>query len=239
MRSTLGLVAAVAVSAAFPWLACSSRSSSTNTTSAGGTGSDAGTSGTGGSAGAGGSGAQTGGGSDGAGGSAGKGGSAGSPNGGSQNAGGSAGTGGQESCGRPRSIWAEWPIPNPPSSGLPNPQSYDTSVPGVVCDQVTRLLWQREVDSTAIPTQDEAVAYCEALELAGYDDWRLPTRIELASLLDHSQTPSLSAEAFPATPQSLFWTSSRYGTQAWAISFQAGDVLPVVTTTLGLVRCVR
>ena len=40
--------------------------------------------------------------------------------------------------------WAMWPMPNPPTSGLPHPQSYDTSVPGTVLDRVTRLIWQRE-----------------------------------------------------------------------------------------------
>src|SRR5262245_28544364 len=96
--------------------------------------------------------------------------------------GGSAGTsdaGAAGACGRPKSSWATWPMPNPPSTGLPNPASYDTSVDGVVCDEVTGLLWQREVDSTAVYIRSEASAYCDGLELAGYDDWRLPTRIEL------------------------------------------------------------
>jgi hypothetical protein len=36
--------------------------------------------------------------------------------------------------------WADWPMPNPPTTDLPNPQSYDTGrTPGVVFDRVTKL----------------------------------------------------------------------------------------------------
>src|SRR5215471_9261180 len=43
-----------------------------------------------------------------------------------------------------------WPMPNPPSTGLPNPASYDTSVSGVVHDRVTGLDWQSVVDPSSL-----------------------------------------------------------------------------------------
>ena len=48
------------------------------------------------------------------------------------------GAGGAGGDGRPEALaWARWPMPNPTTAGLPNPQSYDTTTPGVVVDNVT------------------------------------------------------------------------------------------------------
>jgi hypothetical protein len=100
-----------------------------------------------------------------------------------------------------------WPMPNTP--GLPNPPQYDTSTAGVVVDKVTGLTWQQPI-SAATYTQAQAVSYCASLG-AG---WRLPTRIELTSLIDFTvvippQTNStIDATAFPGTPLAPFWTSS-------------------------------
>lgn len=86
-------------------------------------------------------------------------------------------------------------MPNPVASGLPNPASY-TDMGDVVHDDITCLDWQK----TASPgTQDNAgaIAYCENLTLGGFDDWRLPTRVELASIVDWTRS-SLLDEAFTA-----------------------------------------
>ncbi len=48
-----------------------------------------------------------------------------------------------------------------------------------LCGDIT---WQRAPRGFTTEL-DEAVAYCDQLDLAGYDDWRLPTRDEAASLL--------------------------------------------------------
>src|SRR5262249_6415642 len=47
------------------------------------------------------------------------------------------------------SSWARWPMPNPPITGLPNPQSYETSTPGIVLDKLTGLMWERTVDANS------------------------------------------------------------------------------------------
>jgi Protein of unknown function (DUF1566) len=233
-----GSVSAVA----FVAIACSSHSSGTHA----GTGAEGGTGGgVGGSDAVGGSnsgGSQNSGGSIDQGGAAGQGAATGEA--GSMGQDGGAGAGGATSpaCGRPRSVWATWPMPNPPSTGLPNPASYDTSVAGVVCDEVTGLLWQREVDSVAIYTRSEASAHCDELELAGYDDWRLPTRIELVSLLDPGVQPTIDSTAFPNTPLAHFWTVSPYvgnAVDGWFVGFQYGLVEHQPLTTSSRARCVR
>ena len=74
-------------------------------------------------------------------------------------------------------------MPNVRLAGLPNPHSYDTQTPGVVVDRVTGLIWQRKL-TEKFYTFQQAEGLCDRLELAGHRDWRLPSRIELVSLLD-------------------------------------------------------
>lgn len=108
------------------------------------------------------------------------------------------------SCGTHK--WACWPMPNPATSGLPQPASYTQVGDGTVIDEVTGLVWEASPPSTD-GTWDDALGYCEALSLGGYDDWRLPTRIEMTSVLDYSR-PGWSAEAFSAAPGGFHRTSS-------------------------------
>ncbi|HEY2903286.1 MAG TPA: DUF1566 domain-containing protein [Polyangia bacterium] len=100
-------------------------------------------------------------------------------------------------------------MPNPARSGLPNPTSYAVSASGnQVTDNVTGLVWQRTVDSGTF-TWDDAKQHCACLSIDGVAGWRLPSRIELASLADWTiANPSIDATAFPDTPSDSFWTSS-------------------------------
>ena len=67
-----------------------------------------------------------------------------------------------------------------------NVPSYTDNGDGTVEDNVTDLMWAQDL-STSSMSWEEAVEYCENLELGGYDDWRLPTIKELWSLRDFSQ----------------------------------------------------
>jgi Protein of unknown function (DUF1566) len=85
-----------------------------------------------------------------------------------------------------------------------------------VRDGATCLVWRR----TAAPdtyTFAGAKAYCA--DLGG--GWRVPTRKELAGLVDVSAAaPTIPRKAFPDTPEAAFWTSTKVSAaQAWAIDF--------------------
>jgi hypothetical protein len=103
--------------------------------------------------------------------------------------------------------WPLWPMPNPANVvGLPNPSNYTVDEENdVVFDNVTGLLWQRTVPSVqgTLPS-----TYCKTLVLAGHDDWRLPSRIELVSIVDFTRVdPAIDVNAFPNTPIGLFATN--------------------------------
>ncbi|MGD0676343.1 MAG: DUF1566 domain-containing protein [Polyangiaceae bacterium] len=143
---------------------------------------------------------------------------------------------------RPVARWALWPMPNFAASGLPNPESYDASVPGTVRDLVTGLMWQKVVDPGNV-SFDDANDRCDRLDLAGYHDWRLPSRIELVSIIDLAEgQPAIDRSAFPGTPSEWFWTSSPSAaspTDAWYVYFYFGYPKTDARRSHFRARCVR
>ncbi len=142
--------------------------------------------------------------------------------------------------------FADWPMPSR-GLGANTAPSY-TLLTDTVVDGVTQLIWQRNVPESvsgcgSTCTWDKAKAYCESLELDGASDWRLPTRIELVSILDDEAImPSIDAEAFPNTPSQSFWTASIYAgesSRAWVVAFGAFQSIAQAKTSGHRVRCVR
>ncbi|GAB6042186.1 Lcl C-terminal domain-containing protein [Endothiovibrio diazotrophicus] len=74
---------------------------------------------------------------------------------------------------------------------------------GTISDQATGLMWLQS-DSGSFGVGDaadgavnweQALAWCEGLEYAGYSDWRLPNAKELESLIDYSRSPDATNSA--------------------------------------------
>ncbi len=153
------------------------------------------------------------------------------------------GTGGHAEASYPAGDpWARWPMPNARLPRLPHPHSYDTSTPEVVVDRVTGLMWQRELPQKFY-TFAEAGRHCANLDLGEHSDWRLPSRIELVSLLDTTRIqPSIETEIFPNTPNDWFWTSSPAAgdpNAAWYVYFYFGYPKTDDKSSQFSVRCVR
>ncbi len=75
---------------------------------------------------------------------------------------------------------------------------------GTISDAATGLTWQQDDGGSSMAWED-ALAYCENLELAEADDWRLPNVKELQSLVDYGRSPDTTNSAaidpiFSATP---------------------------------------
>jgi hypothetical protein len=132
-------------------------------------------------------------------------------------------------------------MPNPASAGLPNAASYtENVVDGTITDNVTGLTWEGTVEQNAEYTQGQAVRHCE--DAGG--GWRLPTRLELVSLVDFTIAkpgPTINP-VFKNTPAQKYWTSSHFAcipTQAYYVDFAYGSAHPVTTDSTYWVRCVR
>ena len=133
---------------------------------------------------------------------------------------------------------------------LPSAESdFETSSDGkTVTDTKTGLMWQKEYIYLDDKTWQDAFPYCQSLNTgtepyAGYTDWRLPNKNELASLLDPGKS-STPYSNFPDMPGNVFWSSSTYDvngkTDAWAVSFLRGHLTNQNKVAIkGYVRCVR
>jgi hypothetical protein len=128
------------------------------------------------------------------------------------------------------------------SKGAPNSESYTNNGDGTVSDNVTGLVWQQVVPPGTY-TQPMAVSYCAGLSLGGRMDWRLPSAIELVSIVDPTTSnPSINPTYFPGAPATYMWSSTLYaggGGMGWVVSFGNGNTNPVTTTGTEGVRCVR
>jgi len=112
---------------------------------------------------------------------------------------------------------------------------------GTLTDRRTGLTWSRcsagqvwrEGACSGTPAEldwEAAVAYLREVNEHGYffyADWRMPNLRELASISEvNCRDPRINAEAFPATAQGFYWSSSRKlvegpETVAFALSFGA------------------
>jgi hypothetical protein len=140
------------------------------------------------------------------------------------------------------SRFAEWPLPDPTTTGAPRSQRYDLADPEVAVDQVTGLVWQRQLDP-GVHDWRSAQQHCACLRLGGHADWRLPTRIELVSIVDYTKDhAAIDRVAFPATPSEWFWTASEMVDLpgfAWYLYFETGFSNFIDQESTYRVRCVR
>lgn len=118
------------------------------------------------------------------------------------------------------------PCPAPGNEGFGQDGSYRINVPtypevesGILRDSVTGLEWEASSTNDTL-VWDAANARCDALQLGGRT-WRLPTRLELASLLNTGGPPAfptLQAGAHFAT------TSASDPGRAWLVDFSSQQV---------------
>jgi hypothetical protein len=146
------------------------------------------------------------------------------------------------------SSWARWRMDNTPlevQSGAPDASqtAFDASVSSELGDTVSGLVWFTEVGTATDVTS--AASYCTS---HGY---RLPTRIEIVTLLDSTQpqaTPQITPKLAQAVASAdagvkMLWTSSYVrpvnGTlQFWFADLTAGNMIQSTAGNVG-VLCVR
>ncbi len=150
--------------------------------------------------------------------------------------------------------WARWRIENPlpeiqveaGASATSLATFVDASSSAAVIDQVTKLTWST-LPSVA-NTIEAAAAYCASLTPSGF---RVPTRIELVTLLDTTRNQAPFIEAPFVQPlitanaaAGNLWTASYYrpiqgtGLTYWFVNVTTGEVYQSQGTQAGVI-CVH
>lgn len=126
---------------------------------------------------------------------------------------------------------------------MPNAVLASETVNGkiVVTDLSTGLMWQKEGDFTA--NWQTALTYCENSDYAGYTDWRLPNKNELASLLNYNKLMPPYSD-FPDMSRykegNRFLSSTNDYDSVWSVDFYSGNLREDELKSTPLkVRCVR
>ena len=129
----------------------------------------------------------------------------------------------------------------------------------VVTQVSTRLMWQDDVAAATVLKQwvttanynagnyynvsgDTAMTYCSALNLGGYDDWRLPTKDELFGIVKSDATNPSIGVIFQHTVSNGYWSSTAYAgnaSSAWYVLFDSGYQGNYDKSLHNYVRCVR
>lgn len=119
---------------------------------------------------------------------------------------------------------------------------------GTVTDNITGLMWPKDSSGPGCwngqtATWTEAIDYCEALDFAGYTDWRLPNIRELVSLINYGLVgPAIDGSVFINTPPGAYYCTSTpcdNDYYAWSVTFYDGGSYAFIKT-LGLyLRAVR
>ena len=121
-------------------------------------------------------------------------------------------------------------------------QRYVDNGDGTVTDTTTWLMWSKEnVGSKG--KWESADKACSALRLAGYEDWRMPTRWELLTLSDDTRhSPAIDVSFFPETKSDWYWSSTPCAWDpscAWIVHFSSGCADCYRRSDSAFVRAVR
>jgi hypothetical protein len=129
------------------------------------------------------------------------------------------------------------------------------TVEPTVTDNITGLVWQGcpagLAGAACIGTREthtwaDALVHCDTLIWAGFDDWRLPARIELMTIVDYGTSlPAVDSSLFPVATNGYYWTSTHDpntasgSDAAWAVHFDYGTPNQYDSIYSWEVRCVR
>lgn len=113
----------------------------------------------------------------------------------------------------------------------------------IIKDDMTKLMWEDtpHTSETKVNYQ-EATQYCSDLKLGEIENWRLPTLMDLLSIVDYKRyKPAIKKEFSHVNKDTVYWSSTSYAKsddEYWGVSFKDGATSNVTTNYDRLIRCV-
>ena len=135
-------------------------------------------------------------------------------------------------------------------TGCPSEGRFVDNGDGTVTDHCTGLMWQKDtadVNLSGDVTDEDLVSWCDALrycnivEFAGHDDWRLPNVRELESIVDYGRLGPAIDPVFSAFSRQYWSSTSLAGDPGfvWFVGFSGGSVQDTGKGNRSFVRAVR
>ena len=95
-----------------------------------------------------------------------------------------------------------------------------------ITDLRTGLMWQKSgtEDLVVFNEVNEYISAFNKMNLSGFNNWRLPTIEELASLLEPKKNSALFLSHFFCSKQSICWSADNAESKYWCIDFKNGVV---------------
>ncbi len=115
----------------------------------------------------------------------------------------------------------------------------------VVIDNATGLMWQDNAEAKTVQKNwYNAKSYCQNLILGGYSDWRVPTILELKSIIDMGREHPATDPVFQYIVNDDYWSStvgaSKYSEDnVWIYNFYKNEDYWDDKTDSVHIRCVR
>jgi hypothetical protein len=145
--------------------------------------------------------------------------------------------------------------PNKGGTSATSAQNWDENLPSssrftvlasfnnqAVRDNNTGLVWEQAPVSTLMLWRD-ATSYCVNKNAGGARGWRLPSVVELASLISPTlSSPYVPSNIFTGIQASLYWSATQTAlpaSGAWRVDFGSGNVDIMDITQVHLVWCTR
>ena len=101
------------------------------------------------------------------------------------------------------------------------------SAKDVILDTGTSLLWQDAQDNRDISmTYFDAQTYCSKLVVAEYKNFRLPTMVELQTIIDYKNYKPAILKGFIHAANETYWTTTPFAndsSEVWTINFKKGE----------------
>jgi len=131
-------------------------------------------------------------------------------------------------------------------------KSYTDNGDDTITDEHTRLMWLKYDSGATTMNWTNALIYCNNNETAGYTDWRLPTAVEIITMIDYScdsGTPDHCSDNFAnaafewSNTDGVYWSSTTRpddtGHAYIADMYDVGGIYDTGETGTNYVRCVR
>ena len=111
----------------------------------------------------------------------------------------------------------------------------------MITDKTTQLMWQDNIEAQNIK-REGIDNYCKNLTIGDYNNWRLPNKEELLSIVNYNKYTPAIYNIFEQVKSDFYWSSTidiHNINSLWVVNFDDGSTTSYSRKSKNYVRCVR